>query len=149
MNDDLTALADDNRYKALKTLDLVAASLNDFQPYDTDTRYTPKALEPYDALADRFVRAVECALRYFRSHELAEFAEQSDTTRTLLNRMEKLGLVSHADVWLAMRNIRNRIVHDYLPEQTAQMFAEISGIYGGELLNLRAKLLSASSKSRA
>ena len=36
MNDDLTALADDNRYKALKTLDLVAASLNDFQPYDTD-----------------------------------------------------------------------------------------------------------------
>jgi hypothetical protein len=148
MNDDLTALADDNRYKALRTLDLVAASLNDFQPYDTDTRYTPKVLEPYDALADRFVRAVECALRYFRSYELAEFAEQSDTTRTLLNRMEKLGLVSHADFRLAMRNIRKRIVNDYLPEQTAQMFAEISGIYGSELLNLRAKPLSASPKSR-
>jgi hypothetical protein len=147
MNDDLTALADDNRYKALRTLDLVAASLSDFQPYDTDTRYTPKALEPYDALADRFVRAVECALRYFRSHELAEFAEQSDTTRTLVNRMERLGLVSHADLWLAMRNICNRIVHDHLPEQTAQMFAEISGIYGSELLSLRAKLRSASSKS--
>jgi hypothetical protein len=147
MNDDLTALADDNRYKALRTLDLVAASLSDFQPYDTDTRYTPKALEPYDALPDRFVRAVECALRDSRRHELAEFAEQSDTTRTLLNPMEKLGLVSHADHWLEMRNIRNRIVHDYLPEQTAQMFAEISGVYGSELLSLRAKLRSASSKS--
>jgi hypothetical protein len=115
--------------------------------YDTDTRYTPKALEPYDALPDRFVRAVECALRDSRRHELAEFAEQSDTTRTLLNPMEKLGLVSHADHWLEMRNIRNRIVHDYLPEQTAQMFAEISGVYGSELLSLRAKLRSASSKS--
>ena len=36
--------------------------------------------------------------------------------------MEKLRLVGSASLWLEMRNIRNRIVHDYLPEQTAQMF---------------------------
>ncbi len=140
MNDDLTAIADINCQKALKALQLVAASLSEFQPYKPDANYTPKALEPYDALSDRFVRAIECALRYFRSHELAEFAEQSDTTRTLLNRMEKLGLISQADLWLAMRNIRNRIVHDYLPEQTAQMFEEISKVYGPELLSLQVRL---------
>jgi hypothetical protein len=32
-----------------------------------------------------------------------------------------------------MRNIRNRIVHDHLPEQTAQMFGEIANTYGPEL----------------
>lgn len=79
------------------------------------------------------MRAIECCLRYFRSHELLEFAEQSDTTRSLLNRMEKLGLVSAASFWLLMRNVRNRIVQDYLPEQTAQMLSEISGPYGKEL----------------
>ena len=47
--------------------------------------------------------------------------------------MEKLGLVSQAECWLSMRNIRNRIVHDYLPEQTAQMFAEVAEIYSNEL----------------
>jgi hypothetical protein len=138
----LIELRDDNRQKALKAIMLVAASLSDYQPYDPTAAYTPKALEPYDALADRFVRAVECSLRYFRSHEMAEFAEQSDTTRALLNRMEKLGLVSSASLWLAMRNVRNRIVHDYLPEQTAQMFSEIAVTYGPELLRLEAALRS-------
>jgi len=140
VNQDLEALAENNRQKALRTIDLVAASLGDYQAFYPAVIYTPKALEPYDALTDRFIRAVECALRYFRSHELAEFGEQSDTTRTLLNRMEKLGLVSSANLWVAMRNVRNRIVHDYLPEQVAQMFDEISGGYGDELMRLGEKL---------
>lgn len=72
-------------------------------------------------------------MRYFRSRELQEFAEQSDTTRSPLNRMEKLGLVSNAELWTSMRNVRNRIVRDYLPEQTAEMFGLISGVYGSEL----------------
>lgn len=74
---------------------------------------------------------------YFRCHELAEFTEQSDTTRSPLNRMEKLGLISQSELWLAMRNIWNRIVHDYLPEQSAKMLGEISKVYVPELLGLR------------
>lgn len=142
MTDDLEVLTESNRAKAEKTLHLVAASLHDYHPFEPATNYSPKALEPYDALADRFVRAVECALRYFRSLELMEFAEQSDTTRSLLNRMEKLGMISDATLWLQMRNVRNRIVHDDLPEQTAQMFEEISGRYSQELMCLRDRLSS-------
>lgn len=140
MTTDLKLLAESNREKARRTIDLVAASLSDYRPFDPAATYTPKDLEPYDALADRFVRAVECCLRYFRSHELLEFAEQSDSTRSLLNRMEKLDLVSDATLWPQMRNVRNRIVHDYLPEQTAQMFSEISGSYGKELQRIRGLL---------
>ncbi len=58
----------------------------------------------------------------------------------LLNRMEKIGLVRDAELWLAMRNTRNRIVHDYLPEQIAQMFETISGEHGNELLRLHTSL---------
>jgi predicted nucleotidyltransferase len=63
-----------------------------------------------------------------------------DTIRTLLNRMEKLGLVTSTNLRLTMRNVRNRIVHDYLPEQVAEMFEEISGDQGDELLRLCEKL---------
>ena len=133
MNHEIKAIAASNRQKAIKAIQLVSASLSDYQPFDPKRAYTPKELEPYDALADRFVRVVECVLRYFRSYEMLEFAEQSDTTRGLLNRMEKLDLVSQAKYWLSMRNIRSRIVHDYLPEQTAQMFAEIAEVYSAEL----------------
>jgi hypothetical protein len=51
-------------------------------------------------------RAIECALRYFRSWEHLEFAEQSDTTHSLHNRMEKVGLVSNTELWMSMRNVR-------------------------------------------
>ena len=130
MTTDLELLAESNRERARRTIDLVVASLSEYRPFNPAATYTPKDLEPYDALADRFVRAVECCLRYFRSYELLEFAEQSDSTRSLLNRMEKLDLVGDTTLWLQMRNVRNRIVHDYLPEQTAQMYSEISGHYG-------------------
>jgi hypothetical protein len=133
MNKEIKAIADSTWQKAIKAIQLVFASLADYKPFDPKRAYAPKELEPFDALADRFVRVVECVLRYFRSYEMLEFAEQSDSTRALLNRMEKLGLVSQAECWLSMRNIRNRNVHDYLPEQTVQMFAEISEVYCTEL----------------
>jgi len=136
----LEALAASNRNKALRTIALVSASLADYRPFDPDACYTPKELEPYDALADRFVRAIECCLRYFRSRELLDFAEQSDSTRSLLNRMEKLALISQASLWLEMRNVRNRIVHDYLPAQTAQLFAAIASTYGSELARMQRAL---------
>lgn len=140
MTTDLELLAESNRERARRTIDLVVASLSEYRPFNPAATYTPKDLEPYDALADRFVRAVECCLRYFRSYELLEFAEQSDSTRSLLNRMEKLDLVSNTNLWSQMRNVRNRIVHDYPPEQTAQMYSEITGPYGKELRRIRGLL---------
>lgn len=129
-----------NARKTLKTVGLVQASTADWRPFDPAREYTPKELEPYDALADRFVRAVECALRYFRSVELDRFAEASDSTRALLERMEKLGLASSAALWMAMRNVRNRIVHDYLPERTAALLTQIADEYAPELGRLKARM---------
>jgi hypothetical protein len=129
-----------NARKTLKTIGLVEASIADYRDFDPAREYTPKELEPYDALADRFVRAVECALRYFRSVELDRFAETSDSARSLLDRMEKLDLVSSTAQWMAMRNVRNRIVHDYLPEQTAALLAQIASEYAPELNRLRTRM---------
>ena len=129
-----------NREKSGKSIALVAASLQGYTVFDAAREYSPKELEPYDAFADRFVRAVECSLRYMRSLEMAQFAEQSESTRSLLDRMEKLGIVSSAGLWMQMRNIRNRIVHDYLPQQVADMFELLLSRFGPELLRFQTKL---------
>lgn len=136
-----------NRAKALRTLALVSASLQNYRPYDPGRDYSPLELEPYDALADRFVRAVECALRYMRSLEYELFAENSESTRSLLDRMEKLGEVSAAPLWMQMRNIRNRIVHDYLPQQVAEMFELIAVVFVPELARFDARLKAAGSST--
>jgi len=116
---------------------ILEASLTSVAPFEATRVYSPKELEPYDALSDRFIRAVEVAIRFMRSLEKLEYGESSETLRDLLHRMEKLDLVSDAGLWLEMRDIRNRMVHDYLPEQRGAMFADILGPFGGELLRFR------------
>ena len=126
--------------KTIKAIDLVEASLNKIQPFDPEKIYTPDELEPYDALSDRFVRGVESAIKFFKTYERIQFAEISETIRDLFHRMEKLNLISSHELWLLMRDIRNRIVHDYLPEQIKEIYDLISGVYGQELLSLKKKL---------
>ena len=51
----------------------------------------------------------------------------SETFRDLLLRMEKLGLISSLATWVALRDLRNRVVHDYLPAELAALYAAIIG----------------------
>lgn len=79
-----------DRKSALEAISLVEASLSDLAEYDSKKDYSPKEREPFDALSDRFMRAVEISIRYFKSYERYNYGESSDTLRDLLNRMEKL-----------------------------------------------------------
>lgn len=112
MNPEQEGLLRENRAKLRSALRLVTASLDAYVPFDPAAELSPKELEPYDALADRFIRAVESTLRLFRSVEIHEFGVPADSTRELLDRMEKLRWVSSTDLWMAMRSIRKEIVHD-------------------------------------
>ena len=119
---------------------LVAASLDTVSPFDPTRPYSPKEREPYDALCDRFLRAVEVCLKYFRTYERFTEAEVSETIRDLLLRMEKQGMVSSMKLWIDMRDVRNRIFHDYLPEQLSELYGLIMGEMGQELLRVKQRI---------
>ena len=125
-----------NQHKLRKALALLSASTVKYRPFDPDRVYTPDELEPYDALADRFMRAVEIALKYFRSRHLHDEGSDTDTVRDLLLYAEKRGLISSAELWMEMRNLRNRIVHDYLPDRQLELFTDIIIRFAPELLKL-------------
>jgi len=117
--------------------------LADYQPYSSGHNYAPKEREPYDALADRYMRAIEVCIKFFRVHERMMFADTSETYRDLLQRTHKLGMIASPGLWFDMRDLRNRIVHDYLPEQLEQLYSLIAGPYGVELLLLQARIAAA------
>ena len=54
--------------------------------------------------------------------------------------MEKLDLITNIDIWLEMRDIRNRIVHDYVPEKIAEMYQLIRTEFYTELSQLNRKI---------
>jgi len=127
--------------KATDSIKLVEASLKKFKTYEKDKIYSPDELEPYDALSDRFIRSVEICIKFFKSYELYHYGVNSDTVRDLLNQMAKLKLISSTLTWMQMRDVRNRIVHDYLPDQIYDIYELSNNIYGKELKMLKSKLL--------
>ena len=113
---------------------LVGASLAKVPAYSEEEDYSADEREPYDALTDRFIRAVEMCLQFFRGFERLEFGEESLTLRDRLNRMERLGLITSVELWMKMRDVRNRAVHDYQPDQLKRMYDDLMQIFGPELL---------------
>ena len=131
--EELVQIVNQVRSKTLAAIKLVDASLKKLESYDASRTYTPEEREPYDALSDRFVRAVEVCIKFFRSYELLQFAENSSTLRDQLNRMEKLGIVTSTELWFQMWDVRNRIVHDYLPTEIKDLYDDLLGPLGAEL----------------
>ena len=115
----------DSQAKLRAALELVFASAASFLPFDPDRIYSPREREPFDALSDRFLRAFESSLKFFRTWEWVREANASETFRDLLLRMEKLGLISDLATWIGLRDLRNRVFHDYLPGELAELYAAI------------------------
>ncbi|CAK0767838.1 conserved hypothetical protein [Gammaproteobacteria bacterium] len=126
--------------KVIFAIALVARSVEKLELYDINKIHTIDEIEPYDALCDRFIRAVEVCIKYFRTYEYIFFVVQSDSLRDVLNIMEKTGLITNTPIWLDMRDIRNRIVHDYSPEQIKSMYDRIMNDFFVELKYFEKKI---------
>lgn len=124
----------------LASIELIESSLAKYEKYDPQILYTPDDLEPYDALSDRFMRAVEIAIKYFKTWEYFNTGEKSDILGNTLNNAEKVGLISDTELWLKMRRLRNKIVHDYLPEEREETYNLIVNEYSPELLRLKERI---------
>ena len=99
-------------------------------------------------MCDRYLRAVEMAIRYFRTVERSRLALNSESFRDLLGNVAKWGLIADVDLWFRMRDLHNRIADDYLPEHLQRIYEAISSDYGPELLRLRDPLASTSAGER-
>lgn len=127
--------------KAAHAAGLYLHSAGKVPPFDPTRPYSPDELEPYDALVTRFERTVEVFLKFFRTVETFETAGSGSTVRDCLGLMARLGLVQDVDVWMEMRELRNRIAHDYLPDR-------IKGIYDLLTVTYRPEVVAALSAAR-
>ncbi len=119
--------------KLAAALEILFASVDAYVPFDPARRYTPKEREPYDALTDRYLRAFESSLKFFRTLERYREVAPSESFRDLLQRMEKYGVITAASLWIELRDTRNRVAHEYLPQELARIYADIVGPAAGEL----------------
>ncbi len=135
-----------SRDKLIAALALLFASVDTYPGFDPQRTYTPKEREPFDALSDRYLRAFESSLKFFRTWERVREAAPSESFRDLLLRMEKLDFISAAGLWLRLRDVRNRIAHEYLPGELEKIYLAIIGPGDQEMRRLAQKVLDAVSE---
>ena len=117
--------------KSDDALRLLSDSVSNIKPFDPTAPYSPKELEPYDAMSSRFERIIELLLgKCFRAYETYLYGVSDGSTRDLLNKMEKRDIIGKSvDKWLDIRDLRNKMAHDYLPEQLGKMYDTIIDFY--------------------
>lgn len=83
---------------------------------------TPELAERVDAFVTRFGRLQDTLADKLLPALLRQLAEPVRSAVENLDRAEKLHLLESADDWLAMRRLRNRMIHEYVddPAQLAE-----------------------------
>jgi hypothetical protein len=83
-------------------------------------------LAEWECLTARFSRVAEIFLqRYLRTWVLIRDPGFEGSFRDYLNASEKYGLINDAAPWLAVREMRNKMAHEYEDERLALLFSEV------------------------
>lgn len=96
---------------------------------------TPEGRDCLEAFVGKFSRTQDTLIDKLLPNFLAAAGEKTGTAIDNLNRAERLGLLADPDKWLAMRQLRNRLVHEYV-EDRADLAAALTlaRAMSGELL---------------
>ena len=83
-------------------------------------------LESIDSLTSKFGRTSDIYLQKVLRTVWLLLREDTVPLIDLLNRAEKLRMILSADQLLQMRDIRNQITHEYLPEAAPELALEVN-----------------------
>lgn len=78
---------------------------------------TPEGRDRLEAFVGKFSRMQDTLIDKLLPNFLAAAGEKTGTAIDNLNRAERLELLADADQWLAMRQLRNRLVHEYVEDR--------------------------------
>ena len=110
----------------LRSLKTLQQSREKTQVYLTKPDLNFEELESIDSLTSKFGRTSDIYLQKVLRTVWLLLREDTVPLIDLLNRAEKLRMILSADQLLQMRDIRNQITHEYLPEAAPELALEVN-----------------------
>lgn len=77
---------------------------------------TPEGIDRLESFVGKFSRMQDTLVDKLLPYFLLAVGEEPGTALDNLRRVERLGIVNDPDQWLAMRRLRNRLVHEYVDD---------------------------------
>jgi hypothetical protein len=84
-----------------------------------------KELDAFENLASRFARLSDIVIQKVIKTIHAINLDDVTTVRDSINAAEKMNLINSAGVMIEMRELRNSIVHEYMPDAIKSIFISI------------------------
>lgn len=108
-----------------KSMDLFFGSYERCCKIGDKPNYSSGELETFEALTARYSRLSDLLIqKIFRLIDSLELVDQG-TMVDRINRAEKRGIVKSAKEFTELRYLRNTIVHEYEPDEYAQIFKDV------------------------
>lgn len=102
-------------------------SYNSCLEIDNKADYNYEELDKLEALTSRFARLSDILIqKIFRLIESLELEERG-TVRDRIHKAEKWGLVDKSEDFILIRELRNSIAHEYLPEAVNEIYKNVIG----------------------
>ena len=109
----------------IRSLDSLKLSVKKVSNIGQKTEYTFEELESFDSLTSKFARTSDIFLQKIIRTVWALLHETQMPLIDVLNKSEKLGLIKSADQLIEIRDIRNQIAHEYLPEAIQELIPDV------------------------
>ena len=107
---------------SLKTL---KRSVEKAQTIGQKKEYTFEEMEAFDSLTSKFSRASDIFLQKIIRTLWELLHEDKMPLIDILNKAEKLEIIHSADAMLEIRDIRNQIAHEYIPEAIQELVPDV------------------------
>jgi uncharacterized protein YutE (UPF0331/DUF86 family) len=108
-----------------KALDILKYSLNSCLEISNKEEYSYDELDRFECLTARFARLSDILTqKLFRLIDAIEL-EKPGTAWDVINRAEKRGIINNADEFAEIRELRNIISHEYMPEEIRRIYLRV------------------------
>ncbi len=120
--------------KSVKTLNL---SIEKCKKFIGKKNYSFEEMESLDSLTSKYSRTSDLFTQKVLRTIWMLLHEPFIPFIDFLNQAEKLGIILSADQMLEIRDLRNQITHEYLPEALTQLIPEVLENCSRLIINIR------------
>ncbi len=107
------------------SLDTLKKSVEKAKAIGEKDEYTFEEMETFDSLTSKFSRTSDIFLQKIIRTVWELLHEDKMPLIDILNRAEKLEIIHSADDMLEIRDIRNQVAHEYIPEAIQELVPEV------------------------
>lgn len=131
MNDDkkITELLRYNWKLLQNSLNSLELSVEKCKRIGKKTNYSFEEMESFDSLTSKFGRTSDIYTQKVLKGIWLLLHESYVPFIDLLNKAEKTGIIDSADKLLEIRDLRNQIAHEYIPEVLNDLVNEVIDLY--------------------